>query len=300
MNYSLGFIAIYLCGFTLATKQPAMTASALIRALEQGMKKQGKPSEKHYAFAVLFARVFRSQFIAFVGNVIMAFPVSMLGIWLIDYAFEYNIAASKWTKLLTDISPVHSPAIFHARIAGVFLFLSGIISGSIANRDKHGQVYYRIQEHPLLKKSFGKEKTKKFAEIYEKKWAGIVSNFWFGVFMGSTASIGLFFGLNLDIRHITFVSGNLALGMYGANFMMSMNYVIWGIIGIRLLDWSTFWSVFTFSRIGISLQKHSFFRDSLYYFFDLAAFSIQADEFLLSVRKQIQIRYREGLSDFGR
>lgn len=91
----------------------------------------------------------------------MAFPVSLLGIWLIDYAFEYNIAASKWTKLLTDISPVHSPAIFHAAIAGVFLFLSGIISGSIANRDKHHQVYYRIQEHPVLKMTFGREKTKK-------------------------------------------------------------------------------------------------------------------------------------------
>jgi len=42
MNYSIGFIAIYLCGFTLATKQPAMTASALVRALEQGMKKTRK------------------------------------------------------------------------------------------------------------------------------------------------------------------------------------------------------------------------------------------------------------------
>src|SRR5690606_13275371 len=30
MNYALAFIAIYLCGFTLATKQPAMTATALI------------------------------------------------------------------------------------------------------------------------------------------------------------------------------------------------------------------------------------------------------------------------------
>ncbi len=256
MNYSLGFIAIYLCGFTLATKQPAMTASALIRALEQGMKKQGKPSEKHYAFAVLFARVFRSQFIAFVGNVIMAFPVSLFGIWLIDYTFEYNIAASKWTKLLTDLSPIHSPAIFHAAIAGIFLFLSGIISGSIANRDKHGQVYYRIQEHPLLKKSFGKEKTKKFAEIYEKKWAGVISNFWFGIFMGSTASIGLFFGLDLDIRHITFASGNLALGMYGGDFMMSMKYVTWGIIGIGVIGLVNFLVSFALS-LGLAFRSRN-------------------------------------------
>jgi site-specific recombinase len=256
MNYAMGFIAIYLCGFTLATKQPAMTASALISALEKGMKKQGKPSEKHYAFAVLFARVFRSQFIAFVGNVIMAFPVSLLGIWLIDYAFEYNIAASKWTKLLTDLSPVHSPAIFHAAIAGVFLFLSGIISGSIANRDKHGHVYYRIQEHPLLKKSFGREKTKKFADLYEKKWAGVISNFWFGVFMGSTASIGLFFGLDLDIRHITFASGNMALGLYGGDWMASVDIIIWSIIGIGVIGLVNFLVSFSLS-LGLAFRSRN-------------------------------------------
>lgn len=256
MNYSIGFIAIYLCGFTLATKQPAMTASALVRALEQGMKKQGNSSEKHQAFAVFFARVFRSQFIAFVGNVVMAFPVSLLGIWLIDYAFEYNIAASKWTKLLTDISPVHSPAIFHAAIAGVFLFLSGIISGSIANRDKHHQVYYRIQEHPVLKMTFGREKTKKIADMYEKKWAGIISNFWFGVFMGSTASIGLFFGLNLDIRHITFASGNMALGLYGADFMVTLSLVIWCVIGIGVIGLVNFLVSFALS-LGLAFRSRN-------------------------------------------
>src|SRR6218665_4097019 len=110
-----------------------------------------------------------------------------------------------------------------------------MISGSIANRDKHVHVYYRIQEHPLLKKSFGREKAKKFADLYEKKWAGVISNFWFGIFMGSTASIGLFFGLNLDIRHITFASGNMALGLYGADFMVTLSLVIWCVVGIGVI-----------------------------------------------------------------
>nr|WP_257089930.1 site-specific recombinase [Sphingobacterium sp. E70] len=126
-----------------------------------------------------------------------------------------NIASAKWLHLVDDLNPAKTPVILHASIAGVFLFLSGIIAGSISNRDKHNSVYYRIQEHPWLKKLFGKTKTDKIAAFYEKKWAGIVSNLWFGVFMGSTASIGMFLGLNLDIRHITFASGNLALGLLG-------------------------------------------------------------------------------------
>lgn len=256
MNYSIGFIIIYMLGFTLATKQPAMTASALVRALQEGMKKPGDSRDKHKAFAVFFARVFRSQFIAFVGNVLIAFPMALLGIWLIDVIFDYNIASEKWPKLINDISPVASPAIFHAAIAGVFLFLSGIIAGSIANRDKHDHVYYRIQEHPLLKLSLGKKTTKKLADFYEKRWAGIISNFWFGVFMGSTASVGVFLGLNLDIRHITFVSGNLALGLYGADFHISSGMLFWGIFGIGIIGLVNFMVSFGLS-LGLAFRSRN-------------------------------------------
>ena len=256
MNYSFGFIAIYVLGFTLATKQPAMTASALVKVLEDEIKENGNSNQKHQGFAVFFARVFRSQFIAFVGNVIMAFPISLLGIWLIDLAFHYNIAETKWNTLVTDLSPVHSMAIFHAAIAGCFLFLSGIISGSVANRDKHYQIYLRIKEHPFLKRSFGKEKAERFAHWYEKKWAGIISNFWFGIFMGSTASIGVFFGLNLDIRHITFASGNLALGLYGSNYTLDNWMLFWGIFGIGIIGLVNFMVSFGLS-LGLAFRSRA-------------------------------------------
>lgn len=253
INYAIGFIAIYLLGFTLATKQPAMTASALIKVLQEGMKND-VTKEKHQVFAIFFARIFRSQFIAFVGNVIMAFPVSLLGIWLIDIAFDYNIAETKWTTIVTDLSPIHSMAIFHAAIAGCFLFWSGIISGSVANRDKHYEIYQRIKENPFLKRSFGKVKAEKIAQWYEHKWAGIISNFWFGVFMGTTASVGIFFGLNLDVRHITFASGNLALGLYGSNYSLDYGMLFWGVLGVGIIGLVNFIVSFGLS-LGLAFRS---------------------------------------------
>jgi site-specific recombinase len=257
INYALCFITIYVLGFTLATKQPAMTASALVRALETGRKKQDvDEDEKHQAFAEFFARVFRSQFIAFVGNVMFAFSVPLFIAWLADIAFNYNLGASKWENLIADQSPIHSLSILYASIAGVFLFLSGIIAGSVANTDKHQNVYYRIEEHPLLKRSFGRVRTQKLARLYEKKWAGIVSNFWFGVFMGSTASVGFFLGLNLDVRHITFASGNLALGIYGADYNVPHELLFWGIFGIGIIGLMNFLVSFGLS-MGLAFRSRN-------------------------------------------
>lgn len=257
LNYALGFITIYVMGFTLATKQPAMTASALISALEADSKNKGvADDEKHRAFAIFFARVFRSQFIAFVGNVITAFSVPLLGIWLIDIIFDYNLALTKWYHLIRDLSPIHSMAVLHAAIAGVFLFLSGIIAGAVANRDKYQHIYYRIQEHPLLKMGLGRTRTKRIADLYEKKWAGIISNFWFGVFMGTTASIGIFLGLNLDVRHITFSSGNLALGLYGADWKVPTEAILWGVTGIVIIGMVNFLVSFGLS-MGLAFRSRN-------------------------------------------
>lgn len=256
MNYAFGFILIYLCGFALATKQPAMTATTIIKAVEEGNKKQTKSADKHSAFASLFSRLFRSQFIAFVGNVIMAFPVALLVIWIFDLITGINLADTKWPTLISDVSPVHSLAIFHAAIAGVFLFLSGIISGNVSNKNKHNQVYYRIQENPILKQTIGSRRATNMANWLEKKWPGIASNFWFGVFMGSAYPIGIFLGLNIDIRHITFVSGNIALGAYGANFALSAVTWFWCILGIVVIGFMNFIVSFGLS-LSLALRSRS-------------------------------------------
>src|SRR5690606_8462186 len=63
MNYAFGFILIYLLGFTLATKQPAMTAAAIVSSIEHGLSNKDDMADRHRSFAILFSRLFRSQFI---------------------------------------------------------------------------------------------------------------------------------------------------------------------------------------------------------------------------------------------
>ena len=216
-NYAMGFIMIYLMNYTLATKQPAMTAATMAKVLSEG-----ENTRKNYVdFAHLVSKLFRTQFIAFMGNVLFAFPIALAIIYGMDVIFKQNFAVEKSVKMLKDLDPVQSKAIFHACIAGFFLFISGIISGNIGNSSVFYHIPKRIEKNPFLNYFVGKNTAKGLSEYYAKNWAGIISNFWFGIFLGITGPIGLFFGLDLDIRHITFASGNFALGLYGADFSVS-------------------------------------------------------------------------------
>ena len=214
LNYAFGFIIIYLLGFTLATKQPAMTAATMAKVLSDESS-----SDKNYKeFANLVAKLSRTQFIAFVGNVLWSFPVALAIIYGMDWFLDKNFAVAKADKLLKDLNPIESKAILHACIAGFFLFISGIISGNISNSSIFNQVPERISQSPFLNQVIGAKNSKKLSDFYTKHWAGIISNFWFGIFLGVIAPLGVFLGLDLDIRHITFSAGNFALALYGKGF----------------------------------------------------------------------------------
>lgn len=278
MNYAFAFIGIYLMHYTLATKQPAMTAAKLAQVIEEDLKRK----EGFEKLAELVAKVFRSQFIAFVGNVVMAFPVALGFVFLWGLVFDVNMAQKKADILLTDINLLETPVIFHSAIAGVFLFISGLIAGNISNRTMYRRVPDRIKQHPTLKLFLSENIRSKIAGYYERNMGGILSNLWFGIFMGTTSTVGIILGLNLDIRHITFAAGNFGLGLYGMDFMVSWETVFISLFGIGIIGFTNFIVSFTLSlllalrsrgvpfremfSIFTAVRRHFIFHPNAYFF----------------------------------
>lgn len=235
-NYAMGFILIYLLHYTLATKQPAMTATTMAKVLSE----ERNTTKNYTEFAHLVAQLFRTQFIAFVGNVLLAFPIALAIIYGLDILLTQNLATDKAELLLRNLNPFESKAILHACIAGIFLFISGIIAGNVANNSRFYQIPERIAKNPYLNKTFGPTISRNISVFYAKNWAGIISNFWFGIFMGVTAPVGHFLGLDLDIRHITFSAGNFALGLYGKGFQIGIYTFSISIITIAIIGFCNF------------------------------------------------------------
>ena len=235
MNYSFGFIFIHLTHSTLATKQPAMTATNIARSLDVG-----NSEESIHNLSNLIVKVLRTQFIAFTGNVLVAFPVAFLLTACYYYLTgDYLAGEEKAWHMIHELHPWHSPALFHAAIAGVYLFLAGLISGYYDNKSIYNRVPLRLKKHPFLRRVFTPRGLIRFSNYINKNLGSLAGNFFFGVFLGFTGTIGYLLGLPLDIRHITFSSGNFGIALYTIGWSLS-SYDIWtswlGIAGIGFMN----------------------------------------------------------------
>lgn len=232
LNYSFGFMLIHMLHGTIATKQPAMTASHLAASVEQiGTHRP----EKHLGdLARLCIDVFRSQFIAIIGNVGIAFPIALAVGLMWQWLGHFPVSPEEADHLIHDLSPIDSLAIFHAAIAGFFLFLSGIISGYYDNKAIYSRIPERIVAHRSLY-WISRKRRERIAKYLRHNLGALAGNFYFGVMLGSMGTIGFLFGLPLDIRHIAFSTANFAYALVAFDFALSWQVVTISCLGIAAI-----------------------------------------------------------------
>ncbi len=233
LNYGLGFVLIHVLGFTVATKQPAMTAAYIADTIERAPHSRANP----VTVIELMAQVSRSQFIAIVGNVSVALALASLIGWV--YAFS-------WSKPLLDhatdayvrksLQPFAGLALLHAAIAGVWLFLSGLIAGYFDNRFQLLGLRERFIGHPLLRRLLSDSRRERIGDYLAKHYGALWGNFLFGVLLGMTGFFGAVLGLPIDIRHVAFSAANLGFATLAGwfDFMVHLLFVLM-IGGMNLL-----------------------------------------------------------------
>jgi site-specific recombinase len=236
LNYGLGFAIIYAFGFTLATKQPAMTANALAVSIGEA---RGKVRDLENLIT-LIARTTRSQLIAILGNVAMAIPVavsvSLLHFLLLDHTAIFMTEAD---SLLASHHPYRSGALFFAAVAGVCLFLSGLVAGYFDNFASYHHVPQRLQQIAWARRWFGEQRLARFAGYVERNLGALAGNFLFGCMLALASAAGPLLGLPIDIRHVAFSSAYLGYVLAAYDFAPPWVAFAWaaaGVAGIGLVN----------------------------------------------------------------
>jgi site-specific recombinase len=241
INYAAGFMLVHVLHFTIATKQPAMTAARIAAALhDTAQRSSGRGAVRRQvdvdSMAALVNKVFRTQIVAVLGNLATVIPMA----WLLALAWywifgTHLVNPAKAEHLIADSHPWHSLALLHAAIAGVWLFVSGLVSGYYDNKAMYTRMGQRVQQLRWLRRLLGEERRARFARYVEDNLGGLMGNFVFGVLMGTTATVGFLLGLPLDVRHVTFSSANFAIGFVGLGQRLDPETIAISFLGIALI-----------------------------------------------------------------
>ena len=228
LNYSLGFMLIHVLHFTIATKQPAMTAARIAAGLHS---KDGRNIDLD-SMAELINKVFRTQCVAVLGNLATAIPTAyLIAVGVERLTGRHLVSPDKALHLLHDIDPIHSPALFYAAIAGVCLFVAGLISGYYDNKALYTRMAQRVYQLRGLGRVIGAERLRRLSVYVEDNLGGLMGNFFFGILLGTMGTLGYLLGLPLDIRHVTFSAANFATAVVGLDHDISWQLAATSIAG---------------------------------------------------------------------
>ncbi|MDR2678966.1 MAG: site-specific recombinase [Zoogloeaceae bacterium] len=236
LNYGIGFVIIYMLGFTVATKQPAMTANAIAASVGE-VKGKARDLE---ALITLIARTTRSQLVAILGNVSIAIPVAIaLSMLFYVTTGAQAISREEADQLIAAHHPFLSGTLFYAAVAGFCLFLSGLIAGYFDNMAIYARIPQRIAHLGWARRFLGQARLDRFARYVGENLGALASNFFFGMLLGMAWGIGMLLGLPLDIRHIAFSSAYLGYAAAAWDFVPPLKPFLWatvGVLGIGLMN----------------------------------------------------------------
>lgn len=223
VNYAGSFIVMQLLGFTLATKQPSMTAAALA-----GSMRTTESDTNLSGLVTTIARITRSQLAAAMGNIGAVIPTTIVfDAWYESKTGHPFLDAETASYVLHSLHPTHSPTIFFAALTGVILWSSSVVAGWVENWAVYRRLPEAIAEH-RIGRYVGRRTTRWASRVFSRNLSGIGGSTALGFSLAMTPIFGKFFGLPLDVRHVTLSTGALTLAVCSQGAGALKTPEVWG------------------------------------------------------------------------
>lgn len=206
LNYAISFLLLQIFGLALATKQPSMTAATFA-----GIVRQNRGASRRSKIADFAASISRTQLAAALGNVlaVCAGAIAFEHLWQKMFSAHY-LPEQTARHVYETLHPFSSATAIDAALTGVILWLAALIGGWCENFAVYNRLPAAIAAHPLGQR-LGVRRMQKIAAWFENNIAAWSTSIALGFMLGFTPEIARFFGLPLDVRHVTLSTGMLAL-----------------------------------------------------------------------------------------
>ena len=212
LNYALSFLIIQLLHWTVATKQPAMTAPAMAQKLGAigGQGSQVGEQAAIDGFVDEVAHLVRSQFAGIVGNLALVVPVVLAMQGLAWWALGRPLVSVRDAEYTLHSLTLLGPTAFFAAFTGVLLFASSLIAGWVENWFVYHRLDSALAHNPGIVARLGPSRAARWSLWWRKNISGIAANVSLGLLLGLVPTVLAFVGLPVEARHVTLGTGQLA------------------------------------------------------------------------------------------
>jgi site-specific recombinase len=231
VNYAGSFLLIQFANFTLATKQPAMTAPALAQLLDDVKSKEGLDRFVDRAMALM-----RSQAASIFGNLAMVVPaVIAIQVGIIMLLGHPTMSPAKAAYIFHIVSPF-SLAFLFAAFTGVLLWLSSVIAGLIDNWFVLHRIQDVIRYNRRITMVFGDIRAARWGQWWRDNISIVSANVSLGFLLIYGPNFLSFLGISMEIRHITLSAGQFAAAATALGWKTFLMSGFWlGIFGVLLI-----------------------------------------------------------------
>jgi site-specific recombinase len=205
-DYAVSFVLLQIFGFALATKQPSMTAAALA-----GIVRENRGITRWSKISDFAADIARTQLAAAFSNVLAVCAGAVLfeKLWVHLFKTHYlDVQSAK--HVYTTLHPFTSGTALFAAFTGVILWMAAVIGGWFENFAVYHRIPEAIAQHPLGLR-LGSSTMRRAADWLERNAASWSTSIVLGYLLGFSPVVARFFGIPLDVRHVTLSTGTLAL-----------------------------------------------------------------------------------------
>jgi site-specific recombinase len=222
VNYAASFVLIQLLHFTVATKQPAMTAPAMAEKLAD------LSTDEHVdGFVDEVAQLIRSQAAGIFGNLALVTPVVLAVQFGWRAAFGQPLVGHADAHHVLESLTLLGPTPLFAALTGVLLFASSLIAGWVENWFVWHRLDSAIAWNPRIVARLGATRAQRWGAYWRANISGFASNTSLGLMLGILPVVLLFFGLPLEVRHVTLSTGQLAAAVGAEGFALLAHAPFW-------------------------------------------------------------------------
>lgn len=253
--YFLGLSIMQWLGLTLATKQPSYTATAFSSKLAQARK----DGDAHLVAREIYD-VIKSQASATFGNLLMAIPTALIVDWGINkLSGQHIMQTHEAVSTIAKIHPFASMSLFWAALTGVFLWISGIISGQAHNWCVYNRIP-NLMEQRIQRRGIATVSAHKLASKLPALMGAVAGNFSLAFFLTSTPALGHILGIPLDIKHVTLSTASVTLALTAdKGALLNSSSFWWSLSGLFLVGAMNF-GVSFFLAMEVALQAEGLNR----------------------------------------